>query len=242
MDGHHLADINGSKNTDTRCSTGLTEDTTFVSLKATVLAFVNLVCGTSTTPKGKDSIDIDQIGEKRDGEDWGDIDENWEEEKWGEGDQGRLYPMKGKCKGGPKGGCYICKGDHNQRGCPQREGKGNGDGEGGKGWKGDKGTGKGNFGKRFGQKGKGKGKPQGPCCGCGGAHLQRNCPNARGYQVRSLGEPNAGGWFGCFTTIEPEAGHAEGYDDEGLKLVGKGRQCRLVKEEEPKQGVLNGLK
>ena len=74
------------------------------------------------------------------------------------------------------------------------------------------------------QKRKGKGKPQGPYCGCGGAHLQRNHPNARGYQVRSLDEPIPGGWFRCLQTIEPhpDCGQVEG--DGHVEFVGKGRQ------------------
>ena len=51
--------------TRTHCSTGLREDTSFMSMETIVLAFIHLVSGTSTVHKSKDAVDIDQIGERQ---------------------------------------------------------------------------------------------------------------------------------------------------------------------------------
>lgn len=75
-------------------------------------------------------------------------------------------------KGGPKGGCYTCGGDHYQRDCP-------------------KGQGKGEFGKNGGYA-KGKGKGKGQCYSCGGPHFQKDCPKAKGKGYGKSGHKGKG--------------------------------------------------
>ena len=56
------------------CAAGIKRGASFTIPKTAVMAFVNLVCGTSM-PSKKDAMDIDQIGEEE-------SEKSWERETW----------------------------------------------------------------------------------------------------------------------------------------------------------------